>query len=187
MEQQENYAKQTYRNRCTLLSANGPLDLTIPIVKKSGNKMPIKDVTIEYSTPWQKIHWKAIESAYKSSPYFEHLEDILKPNYEKQTKYLFDFNLNLLGLLLGFLEIKVNIETTKEYIHSYPANFTDLRGISPKGDSHQLLDPNKKVIPYYQVFSHKMPFVPNLSILDLICNEGLLSIEILKQPQIKMA
>ncbi|MEG1635859.1 MAG: WbqC family protein, partial [Rikenellaceae bacterium] len=72
IELNENYTKQTYRNRCTILSANGAINLTVPIVKISGEKMPIKEVKIDYATPWQKLHMRSIMSAYRNSPYFEH-------------------------------------------------------------------------------------------------------------------
>jgi WbqC-like protein family. len=178
LEQHENYTKQTYRNRCTILGANGTLDLIVPIVKNSGIKIPIKDVLIDYATPWQKIHWKAIESAYKSSPYFEHIEDSLRPFYYEQTKYLFDLNQKLIDTLLDFLEIRPNIESTKEFTHDYPEGYIDLRGISPK---HENKAYSFNCVPYYQVFSHKQPFVPDLSIIDLICNEGLFSVDIMRK------
>ncbi len=186
IEQHEHYTKQSYRNRCTILSANGPLNLTIPVVKDSGNKMPIRDVEIDYCTPWQKVHWRAMESAYKSSPYFEHIADSLVPFYEQQTKYLFDFNLKLIETLLNFLEVSVKMEMTTEYIHHYPEGLLDLRGVSPKMDFKKA-DPQYSEVPYYQVFSHKQPFVPNLSVIDLVFNEGLLSLDIMRKAIKKLA
>lgn len=180
LEEHENYTKQTYRNRCSILSANGPHSLTIPVVKHSGSKTPIRAVEIDYCTAWQKVHWRAIESAYKNSPYFEHMADSLIPFYEKKTKYLFDLNLMLIETILDFLEITAHIETTSEYIHCYQETYLDLRGISPKGDANKI-NPKYHDVPYYQVFSHKQPFVPNLSIIDLVCNEGLLSVELMRK------
>jgi len=181
IEQHENYIKQTYRNRCTILSANGPLSLTIPTVKKSGEKIPIKDVEIDYSTPWQKIHWKALESAYQNSPYFEHIADELAPYYNKRVKFLFDLNQQLIETLLAFIEVSPTIRYTETYSTTTKSNTLDLRQvISPKVDfaSTELrFEPQ----PYYQVFGQKGNFVPNLSIIDLICNQGLLSLEILEK------
>jgi len=179
IEQHENYVKQTYRNRCTILSANGPINLTIPTIKRSGEKVSIREVEIEYVTPWQKNHWKALESAYQNSPYFEHIADDLIPLYNKKTKYLFDLNQSLMEVILSFLEIKPSIELTQNYNTNYPDTMLDLReSISPKVDPHEdnVFSPK----PYYQVFRHKGAFVPNLSIIDLVCNEGLLSLEILE-------
>ncbi|HUW07922.1 MAG TPA: WbqC family protein [Williamwhitmania sp.] len=186
IEQHEHYTKQSYRNRCTILSANGPLNLTIPVVKDSGNKMPIRDVEIDYCTPWQKVHWRAMESAYKSSPYFEHIADSLVPFFEKKTKYLFDLNLMLIESILDFLEITAHIETTSEYIPCYQETHLDLRGISPKSDANKI-DSSYHDAPYYQVFSHKQPFVPNLSVVDLVFNEGLLSVDIMRRAIKKLA
>jgi len=181
IEQHENYVKQTYRNRCTILSANGPIHLTIPTAKKSGEKVPIRDVEIEYSTPWQKNHWKALESAYQNSPYFEHLADDLAPVYNGKIKYLFDLNQKLMEVLFSFLDFDPKIELTNSYISDYPGDVIDLREfISPKTDialDNQIFRPH----PYYQVFGHKGDFVPNLSIIDLICNEGLLTLEVLEK------
>ncbi len=181
IEQHENYAKQTYRNRCTILSANGSLSLTIPTIKKSGEKVPIRDVEIDYSTPWQKIHWKALESAYQNSPYFEHIADDLTPFYNTQHKFLFDFNEQLVHTLLTFIEAKPTISYTESYSTTAQSNTLDLRqAISPKVDI-ALKDFRFKPQPYYQVFGQKGGFIPNLSIIDLVCNEGLLSLEILEK------
>lgn len=180
IEQHENYAKQTYRNRCTILSANGPLSLTIPTVKKSGEKVSIRDVEIDYSTPWQKIHWKALESAYQNSPYFEHLADDLAPFYNEKIKFLFDLNQQVIETLLTFLEINTRVHLTENYSVIYPSETIDLRKvISPKEDitENDTFNPT----PYYQVFGQKGGFVPNLSIIDLVCNEGLLSVDILEK------
>lgn len=179
IEQHENYVKQTYRNRCTILSANGPLNLTIPTVKKSGEKVPIRDAEIDYSTPWQKIHWKALESAYQNSPYFEHIADDLAPYYNEKIKFLFDLNQGLVETLLVFLEIDTRTHLTEAYSDIYPSETLDLRKvISPK---EEIIDNSTfNPPPYYQVFGQKSGFVPNLSIIDLVCNEGLLSVEILE-------
>ena len=178
IEQHENYLKQTYRNRCTILSANEPLNLTIPTIKKSGEKVSIRDVEIDYSTPWQKNHWKALESAYQSSPYFEHLADDLAPAYNEKTKYLFDLNLALMEALFSFIEITPKLKFTSNYITQTGDDTVDLRElISPKADSDNNWFTPKQ---YYQVFGHKSNFIPNLSVIDLICNEGLLSVEILE-------
>lgn len=186
LEEHENYTKQTYRNRCSILSTNGPHSLTIPVVKHSGSKTPIRAVEIDYSMAWQKVHWRAIESAYKNSPYFEHIADSLIPFFEKKTKYLFDLNLMLIETILDFLEISAHIETTSEFIPCYQENQVDLRGLSPKADV-SILDSKYRDVSYYQVFSHKQPFVPNLSIIDLVFNEGLLSVDIMRKTIKKLA
>lgn len=175
IELHENFLKQTYRNRCKIYGANGELSLSIP-VKKIAAKTKIKDLLIDYDTNWRKIHWKSIESAYRSSPFFEYYEDDLRPFYEMKNKYLIDLNQELQNVLLEHLEIESNINTTSEYIHLPGSNFDDLRCFfTPKNT----IDVSAKTT-YKQVFSDKSGFIPNLSIIDLLFNEGPNATEILK-------
>ncbi len=111
IETHENYQKQTYRNRCQILSANGPLTLSIPVNKGESEKCPIKDVMIDYSKRWQVIHWRAIESAYRSSPYFIHYADDIYPLY-KNPKYLslFDFNHAFLEVICSALRTEQTLQ-----------------------------------------------------------------------------
>jgi hypothetical protein len=164
IEQHENYLKQTFRNRCEILAANGIIALTVP-VKRAGSKMKIRDVKIDYSGDWQKIHWRTIISAYRSSPFFEYYIDDFLPFYEKKETFLFDFNCNLLYKLIELTGIKVDITLSDTYLHEY------------ENDCRTMITPGKKLseysaVPYYQVFGDKFGFQPNLSILDLLANEG---------------
>jgi hypothetical protein len=173
IEQWENYQKQSYRNRCYIYGANGKLCLVIPVVHKHNLKMPIRDVKIDYSTPWQKIHWKSIESAYRLSPYFDYLADLFAPYFEKarHIKFLFDFNYELLTVLLSVLKIEDTPSLTSSY-EKNPSGIIDYRGsIHPK---KRLLkpDPLFTSIQYQQVFKEKYGFLSNLSIIDLLFNEG---------------
>ncbi len=108
LEQHEHFVKQSYRNRCYILSANGPLCLSIPILHSNSVHTVVKDVKISYDFNWQKIHWKSIESGYRCSPFFEYYEDELSPFYKKNFSFLFDFNEQLLSLILKFLKITGN-------------------------------------------------------------------------------
>ena len=102
IEQYENFGKQSYRNRCEIMTANGVIALTVPVAK-ANSKTLIKDLKIVYPTPWQKLHFRGIESAYKNSPYYEYYIDDLMPFFEKQETYLFDHNLAILTTILDFI------------------------------------------------------------------------------------
>ena len=171
LEANENYLKQSYRNRCYIYGANGKLSLNIPIKKGTQLKTPIRDIEIEYVMPWQKTHWKSIESAYQSSPYFEFYVDELAPFFEKQHRFLFDLNLEIIEYLIEALDIETNIELSTEYISCNEFEVEDFREIiHPKKDI--ALDPHFTAKEYTQVFSDKHGFAPNLSVLDLLLNLG---------------
>lgn len=176
IESAENYTKQTYRNRCVILGANGPISLTIPVVKTQGNHTPIKLIEIDNSTLWQKNHWKTIESAYRTSVYYDFVADILEPFYNKRYTNLFEFDYQLMNAIFDFLSIQPNIHTTTQYFSNYEVDFRN--SISPKVDF--LNDTQFLSAEYFQVFSNKFGFVPNLSIIDLLFNEGLSAIEVIE-------
>ncbi len=161
----ENFVKQTFRNRCSILSPNGKLDLIIPLLKK-GKQTKIKAIKIAYYENWQKTHWKSIEAAYRSSPYFEYYEDDFKPLFlnEKPT-YLIDFNLKLITKIIELIGIPVELVISEKYIDKEETK-ADYRFISPKNKSNLTFE------EYIQVFSSNTGFYENLSILDLLFNEG---------------
>lgn len=176
MEKWENYQKQTYRNRCKIYGANGVMNLIIPVTSNSQFKVLIKDMEIDYSTHWQKLHWKSIESAYRSTPYFSYFADDLNCYYKKNYKFLLDFNLEVQQTILDILEIDKKINFTTEFLEKEENNCRDL--IHPK---KQVSDIHFLDIPYHQVFSEKYGFQSNLSILDLLFNEGMNAVTILQQ------
>jgi len=169
----EHFQKQSYRNRTKILTANGELSLTIPI-KRWIEHAPVKDIEISYAEDWQKQHWRSIISAYKNSPYFDFLEDELRAFYETEYKLLHQYNAEQLKWIVKAFRLKKNIYYSEKYMEA--DSELDLREeIHPKKD---IKDNNVKEIieiPYYQTFSEKMGFVPNLSVLDLIFNEGIKS------------
>ena len=173
LEQHENFNKQTYRNRCTILGANGLQPLVIPVTKGRRMKAPIREMKISYEENWQRVHWKAIVSAYNNSPYFEYYEFDLHPFFhQKKHEFLFDFNLKLQEVICELLEIEPSVSFTEEYIVPGTTNIPDYRSaIHPKQQA-AIPDPHFKAQKYTQVFSEKFDFVPNLSILDLLFNEG---------------
>ena len=161
----ETYHKQTYRNRCRVMTANGVESLSVPVVKVNGNHTMTKDVVISYKEHWQQIHRRCLESAYKASPYFDHYYHYLQPIFETRFERLIDLNDEALSLVLKILKIKKEIVHTSDYVHEVE---NDLReAFSPKNQI--ITDSFPK---YYQVFSTKFPFEPDLSVLDLIFNEG---------------
>lgn len=180
IESFENYHKQSFRNRTQLLTANGKLDLSIP-VKKLNTKELIKDVEIAYTENWQTNHWRAITSAYKNSPYFEFFEEEINYFYSKEFNYLMDLNTEQLKLILKLLKIKKEISFTSEF-EKEPTQLIDLRNsIHPKINfTEDKIVASKLATPYYQTFESKFPFHPNLSILDLLFNKGLETVAYLK-------
>ncbi len=180
IEQFDNYSKQSYRNRTQILSANGILNLSIPIKKNKSEKV-INSIEISYKEDWQKNHWRAITSAYKNSPYFDFFEEDLKVFYSNKYNLLIDYNTDQLEFIVKVLKQKKDIQLTKQYERN-PESVIDLRTIiHPKQSylSDKLLA-NKLDQSYYQTFENKISFTPNLSILDLLFNKGLHTIDYLK-------
>lgn len=171
LEKCEHFIKQTYRNRCEILSSQGRLSLSIPLIKQADKEL-IAVKRISYAEKWQQQHWRSITSAYKNSPYFEFFEDEFKPFYENQFEFLFDYNLQLLKTVLHILRQKKSFEFTA--IFEVQPGIPDFRHFS---DKHQTVFHTE---PYYQVFSDKLGFTPNLSCLDILFNEGLQTLNILK-------
>lgn len=170
-EQHENFIKQTYRNRTVILGANGPISLIVPVEKGREQKIKIKDLRIAYDEEWQRNHWRTIFSAYNSSPFFEYYADDIEPFFRKKREFLFDFNQKITETILEIMEIPVSINLTEDFelIPEGCLNFREQ--ISPK--IHLINpDPHFEAQPYTQVFSDKFGFVPDLSILDLLFNEG---------------
>lgn len=182
IESQEHYLKQSFRNRCEVLTTNGVLPLTIPVERTLQGKIPIKEIRIDYQQDWQTLHWRTMETAYRSSPFFEYYSDDLKEFYQTQEKFLFDFNAKLLSKVLELIGIRPTIQYTTKYEAVVEHGVDYRNSISPKSRLQQA-DPFFTPTPYYQVFREKMDFQPNLSILDLLCNEGNNTLSVLLKGQ----
>jgi len=173
LENAENFRKQSYRNRATIHSPNGPLDLIVPLIRGSKNHTPVKDVRISYDFNWQRLHWMSLETSYRSSAYFEYYEDDLHVFYQKKWDFLFDYNEDLFRLLNRLLKINI----TYSYTNSFEKIYTELNDYRESIHPKQLSQIGFQ--PYFQVFEERNGFLPNLSIVDLIFNQGPQSIQYL--------
>lgn len=180
IEKQESYQKQSFRNRCYIYGANGRQCLVIPVIKNHAEKTPISRVEIDYQSNWQKIHLKSIESAYRLSAFYEYYIDDFKDFYAEETRLLFDWNLLLLKTVLKLLGIQQEPLATETW-EKIPDNRIDFRQIIHPKDRLAKPDRDFNPLPYQQVFQDRYGFIANLSIIDLLFNEGPQALEILKK------
>jgi hypothetical protein len=166
IEKEEHFPKQTYRNRANVYTPDGVLGLTVPVTKGSRNHTKVKDIKISYDFNWQRLHWLSLQACYRRSAYFEYYEDELTPFYEKKFDYLFDYNEQLLQFVLKAMKMKVDFKYTDSYEPNYPELLDYRESINPKRET----DFNQK--PYFQVFEDRKGFIKNLSIVDLLFNQG---------------
>lgn len=172
IEQHDHFVKQTYRNRCVIATANGTQTLTVPIERYNGTKCPMRDIRISDHGNWRHLHWNALVSAYGETPFFEFYADDLRPFFEKQHTFLFDLNLDIMHTMCQLLDVRPQVTLSEQYIvlPSEDDAVVDFReAIRPK---HPLPDADFNPTPYYQVRAQRYGFLPNLSILDLLFNEG---------------
>ena len=181
IEQHDNFVKQTYRNRCIIPTTNGIQSLSIPVSCPQGSRLSktlMRDVRISDHGNWRHIHWNALCSAYGESPFFDYYQDDLRPFFERKWTFLFDFNMEIILKMVELLDIRPKINLTTAFLsdtsmaenateNSLVDDFRDI--IRPK---HPGLDSDFMARPYYQVYQQKHGFQPNMSILDLLFNEG---------------
>lgn len=166
IDKEEHFIKQTYRNRAHIYSPDGVLALTVPVVKGAKVHTKAKDVKISYDFNWQRLHWMSLQNSYRRSAFFEFYEDSLAPFYHMRYDNLFDYNTELLIVILKALKIKAEIKFTDDYEVNYP----------DRADLRLSLDPKKNTQvdqkPYFQLFEERHGFLNNLSIVDLLFNHG---------------
>jgi len=159
----EYFEKQSIRNHCNIASANGLQKLTIPLANRK-NKTHTKDIKISYAEAWNVFHKKALQTAYNNSPFFEYYFYQFEPFYNKKFEYLIDFNQHLLSKILVVLKLTIEVKETQSYLNNTQLenNFMELENLQITNETNE----------YYQVFKDKNGFIPNLSIFDLLFNEG---------------
>ena len=165
-EVSDNYQKQTFRNRTYIYGANGKLGLFIPVIHSHKNRELFKDVKISYESNWMVLHLKSLQSAYRSSPYFEYFEDDFIKLYSKKEKFLADFNIKCIKLISNLLDLNLDFKISNEYVEK-TNDIIDLRDLSNARKEKKIETPK-----YIQVFESKHGYINNLSIIDLIFSEG---------------
>jgi hypothetical protein len=173
-EVEDNFQKQTNRNRTYIYSPNGIQMLNIPIKHSREKHQKTKEVKLETAFDWQKQHFKSLEAAYRTSPFFEYFEDALLPIFTKKHTFLMDLNFETIEIVSKCLNMKLEYEKTTEYFHE----------VSDSLDFRFLANGKKEVAnftPYTQVFGEKHGFINNLSVLDLLFNEGRFALDYLKE------
>lgn len=166
IEREENYLKQTYRNRCYLLTTNGIQTLTVPVYLGSIHKTPVKNIRIDYSKRWQQVHLRAINTSYRSSPFFEFYFEEIEKCILKNHEFLIDLNTGLTEVILKILMLNRSIRYTSFFIPVGTTDYDFRYKIMPKKKSGFVLK------EYTQVFNHNPGFVPGMSIIDLVFNMG---------------
>jgi hypothetical protein len=178
-EIEDNFQKQTNRNRTYIYSPNGIQLLNIPIKHANKGHQKTKDIQLETAFDWQKQHFKSLESAYRSSPFFEYFEDDIRPIFEKKYTFLMDLNFDSLSILSKCLRLKLDYATTTEYFHEVDTTIaTDYRYLINGKKDHSIFE------PYKQVFDDREGFLNNLSVLDLLFNEGKFTVDYLRNQKI---
>lgn len=174
LEMDDNFQKQTNRNRMYIYSPNGVQLLNLPVKHTKFAHQKTRDIKLETAFDWQKQHFKSLEAAYRSSPFFEYFEDAFAPVFEKRHTFLMDLNLQTMAISAKCLGMDFNYSETAEYFHEAPG-YHDFRKLTNgKKDAIELE-------PYNQVFADRHGWLNNLSILDLLCNEGRHALDYLKR------
>lgn len=162
----DNYQKQTYRNRAYIYGANGRLPLVVPVKYTQKKRQLYSDVKIANEENWQELHWKSLQSAYRTSPFFEFYEDELFPIFSTKHDYILDLNFRCIEIILKCLQWDYQYSKTSEFV----------KDVTDQTDFRHLVNARKEsafnFTQYTQVFSNKHGFLRNLSILDLLFNEG---------------
>jgi len=171
----ENFQKQSFRNRSHILSPNGILVLSVPVQKTSRRGTPMKEVRISYEYRWQREQWMSLQSAYRRSSYFEYYEDQIQPFFEKPYEFLWDLNLEWIGFFQKSFQGIHALNITDSYKNPYESSFEDFREIIHPKRLRGIEAPS-----YPQVFDFEGKFYEEMSVLDLLFNQGPRGINYLK-------
>ena len=172
IEQYEHFVKASYRNRCYIVTPNGLLLLSVPILHGRNKRRAAKDVMISYEHKWQKNHWDSIATAYRRSPYFEYYEDEFYPFYHTKKKYLLDFYEKQFNWIAEQLQFDLNIKRTEAFEYTPNEDTEDLRSAIHPNPKKDRITKSMTLPTYHQVFEEKIGFFPNVSIIDLLFAEG---------------
>ncbi len=173
-EVEDNFQKQTNRNRMYIYSPNGLQLLNIPVKHSREAHQKTKDIRIESAFDWQKQHFKSLEAAYRTSPFFEYFEDAILPIFTRKHEFLIDLNFETIEIISKCMQMKLSYEKTTEYFHEV-SHFADFRTLANGKKDHFQAE------PYQQVFGDKFGFINNLTVLDLLFNEGRFAYDYLKR------
>ena len=176
-EMEDNFQKQTNRNRMYIYSPNGIQLLNVPIKHSKEKHQRMKEVKIENDFDWQKQHFKSLEAAYRTSPFFEYFEDDILPIFKKKHTFLMDLNLETMSIVSKCLKLEFDYNETLEYFHQVDDKIDYRNLISGKKDTSQFES-------YMQVFGDKYGYLNNLSILDLLFNEGRYALDYLRKQEL---
>lgn len=169
LEYHENYQKNSFRNRCVIAGSNGLINLSIPLVNGRDQKIPYRELQIDYSQAWQVQQWRTITSCYRKAPFFEYYAHIVEGLIFQHHPLLFDKNRSILEWVIKVFKLPVTLENTTDYIPVYDGKVADARNLlQPKNHQQQAPD----LLPYFQMFEDRIGFQPNLSILDLLFCAG---------------
>ncbi len=172
IEVQETFPRQTCRNRYAIMTAAGPLMLTIPVKRPEGNHTKFREVLLDDPAKWVNIHWRAIEAAYNKSPFFLYYRDAFETVFRNPPATLFELNRQFLSILNKYMGINPSLQFTENFIRNYPGEIADLRMLIMSKQNVTHLHSLRDYTPYVQVFAEKLAFAPNLSALDLLFNLG---------------
>lgn len=178
-ELDDNFLKQTYRNRTYIYGANGKLSLNIPVVHSQKNRQKYRDIKIFNEDKWQSLHWKSLLSAYRTSPFFEYYEDELQHLFTEKANFLLEFNLKCFEVISDCLQLDLNVSKTETFQKTFDDKIDFRPLVSAKKERTYTFD------NYTQVFSNKHGFIQNISILDLLFNEGPNALNYLESQTIK--
>lgn len=181
IDRHEHFVKASYRNRCEIATPDGLLTLSIPLASGRGQRRRVKDVGIFNVEKWQAKHWNSLASAYRRSPYFEYYEDRLEPFFKSEKTNLLEFNTELMQFCLSALKVEVNWRYSETYLGKDNPSVIDFRTHITPNKNRERLPASYTTPNYHQVFGDRNPFFPDLSILDLLFNEGPRGADILRK------
>lgn len=164
IEAHEHYQKGGFRNKTAILTSNGIHNLSVPLEKGKHQQTPIKEVKIDWSENWSRIHWSSIKTAYGKAPYFLHYEELVQKFFRQPPPYLYDFNWSIISSIIDILQLPISIEETHEFVSLKSSPFDFRNTFKPQ----TLASSEWMALPYSQVFQDRHGFNGNLSILDLL-------------------